>query len=85
MGALCEQKKEELSINEELFAYRKRKDKKREDLVKLLDDYRHWLLQLTICDPACGSGAFLNQALEYLIAEHRHIDELKAKEFLTIR
>lgn len=81
VGALCEQKKNELSINEEVFAYRKRKDKKREDLVKLLDDYRHWLLQLTICDPACGSGAFLNQALEYLIAEHRHIDELKANLF----
>ncbi|TAL42910.1 MAG: restriction endonuclease subunit M [Chitinophagaceae bacterium] len=81
VGALCEQKKEELSINEEVFAYRKRKDKKREELVKLLDDYRHWLLQLTICDPACGSGAFLNQALEYLIAEHRHIDELKANLF----
>lgn len=81
VGALCEQKKEELSINEEVFAYRKRKDKKREELVKLLDDYRHWLLQLTICDPACGSGAFLNQALEYLIAEHRYIDELKANLF----
>lgn len=35
----------------------------------------------TICDPACGSGAFLNQALEFLIAEHRYIDELKAKLF----
>jgi len=81
VGALCEQKKEELSINEEVFAYRKQKDKKRENLVKLLDDYRHWLLQLTICDPACGSGAFLNQALEYLIAEHRYIDELKAAMF----
>jgi type II restriction/modification system DNA methylase subunit YeeA len=36
-------------------------------------------LQLTICDPACGSGAFLNQALEFLIAEHRYLDELQAK------
>jgi len=34
---------------------------------------------LTICDPACGSGAFLNQALVFLIKEHRYIDELKAK------
>lgn len=32
-----------------------------------------------MCDPACGSGAFLNQALDYLIREHRYIDELKAK------
>ncbi len=36
-------------------------------------------MQITICDPACGSGAFLNQALEFLIAEHRYIDELQAK------
>jgi len=38
-------------------------------------------LQLTICDPACGSGAFLNQALDFLILEHRYIDELQAKLF----
>jgi tRNA1(Val) A37 N6-methylase TrmN6 len=39
------------------------------------------LLQLTICDPACGSGAFLNQALDFLITEHQYIDELQAKLF----
>ena len=37
------------------------------------------MLQLTICDPACGSGAFLNQALDFLIKEHNYIDELKTK------
>ena len=78
LGELCTGKKEELKINDEIFVFRKRKDKKREDLVAILDEYRNWLLQLTICDPACGSGAFLNQALEYLISEHRYIDELKA-------
>ena len=39
------------------------------------------MLQLTIVDPACGSGAFLNQALEFLIAEHKYVDELQAKLF----
>jgi type I restriction-modification system DNA methylase subunit len=34
-------------------------------------------LSLSILDPACGSGAFLNQALEFLINEHRKIDELR--------
>lgn len=38
-------------------------------------------MQITICDPACGSGAFLNQALEFLISEHTYIDELQAKLF----
>ncbi|MDO9265832.1 MAG: N-6 DNA methylase, partial [Sulfurimonas sp.] len=32
--------------------------------------YREWLTELKILDPACGSGAFLNQALEFLIREH---------------
>jgi hypothetical protein len=36
-------------------------------------------LSLTICDPACGSGAFLNAALDFLITEHRLIDEMRAK------
>ncbi|NQY11718.1 MAG: N-6 DNA methylase, partial [Flavobacteriales bacterium] len=42
-----------------------------------LETYRDWLLTLTICDPACGSGAFLNQALDFLIKEHQYIDELQ--------
>jgi hypothetical protein len=44
-----------------------------------LDVYRDWLLSLTICDPACGSGAFLNQALDFLIAEHQYVNELESK------
>ena len=80
VGELCRQKKEELKITDEEFAYRKRKDA-RGTLLKRLDDYRNWLFQITICDPACGSGAFLNQALEFLIAEHHYVDELKATLF----
>lgn len=78
VGELCRQKKVELNITDDEFAYRKRKDA-RGNKLKQLDSYRKWLLELTICDPACGSGAFLNQALEFLIAEHRYIDELRAK------
>jgi type II restriction/modification system DNA methylase subunit YeeA len=52
---------------------------KKKALLDKLNDNRSWLLDLTICDPACGSGAFLNQALEFLIAEHRYVDELQAK------
>ena len=78
VGELCNQKKEELKITDDEFAYRKRKDA-RGNKLKQLDNYRKWLLEITICDPACGSGAFLNQALEFLIAEHRYVDELRAK------
>jgi len=81
VGKLCTEKKTELGIKEEeYFKGRKNRNKSTiTKLVTLLDDYRDWLLQLTICDPACGSGAFLNQALNFLIAEHTYIDELKTK------
>jgi type I restriction-modification system DNA methylase subunit len=78
VGELCRQKKEELKITDDEFAYRKRRDARENKLIKL-DTYRKWLLELTICDPACGSGAFLNQALEFLITEHRYIDELRVR------
>ena len=81
VGKLCEEKKTELGFKEEEY-FKGRKNRQKATitkLVKILDDYRDWLLQLTICDPACGSGAFLNQALNFLIAEHQYIDELKTK------
>ena len=81
VGKSCEEKKKDLGFQEaEYFKSRANRPKKKlVELVQLLDDYREWLLQLTICDPACGSGAFLNQALDFLIKEHRYIDELKAR------
>ena len=83
VGKLCEEKRTELGIVDEEYA-KGRKNRKKEivkSLDKKLDDYRNWLLSLTILDPACGSGAFLNQALEFLIEEHKKIDELRAQLF----
>jgi hypothetical protein len=81
VGKLCSDKKAELEIDEsEYLKSRKgRTTKKMKELDDKLTSYRNWLLTLTICDPACGSGAFLNQALDFLIREHRTIDELRAK------
>ena len=81
IGRLCTEKKDELALIEEEYARgRKGRNKKIiEGLDTKLEVYRQWLLSLTICDPACGSGAFLNQALDFLIAEHRYVDELQAK------
>lgn len=82
VGKLCEEKKQALEIlEEEYFTDKKRQKKTIQGLVEKLDTYRKWLLQLTICDPACGSGAFLNQALDFLIEEHQYVDELQAKLF----
>ncbi|BAO55997.1 Eco57I restriction-modification methylase domain-containing protein [Nonlabens marinus] len=81
VGKLCDEKKQELGFDEEqYFKGRKNRNKTTiEKLVSILDTYREWLLQITICDPACGSGAFLNQALDFLIKEHNYIDELKVR------
>ena len=80
IGKLCLEKKAELQFNEEDYTTdKKRQLKTKQALLEKLNSYSTWLLQLTICDPACGSGAFLNQALDFLIFEHRYIDELKAK------
>jgi type I restriction-modification system DNA methylase subunit len=81
VGKLCDEKKVELNIIDEEYA-KGRNNRKKETLKQLdenLQAYRNWLLNITICDPACGSGAFLNQALEYLMEEHRYIDELESQ------
>lgn len=82
IGKLCQDKKAEINIiEEEYYTDKKRTKTTTQARLEKLAAYRNWLLQLTICDPACGSGAFLNQALDFLIAEHRYIDELQAKLF----
>lgn len=78
VGALCTEKRNEFDIIADNYTPDKRKAKKKE-LLQKLDTYQSWLLQITIVDPACGSGAFLNQALDFLIQEHKNIDELRAQ------
>lgn len=77
VGLLCKKKKEEFKIEEEDY-HPLQKKKALKVLLNNLNNYKEWLLHITILDPACGSGAFLNQALEFLIAEHKWISELEA-------
>ena len=80
VGRLCTEKKSELCIvEEEYFADKNRKPAEKKALMAKLEQYRDWLLQITILDPACGSGAFLNAALQFLMNEHALIDEMDAK------
>ena len=76
VGTLCTAQKEVFDITDEAYQPATKRSRKKIDN---LQAYRSWLLQLTICDPACGSGAFLNEALNFLIAEHKYVDELSAK------
>ena len=80
VGRLCTDKKQELHIDEaEYFSDQRRQMQTKKRLLDQLTTYREWLLQITILDPACGSGAFLNAALRFLMDEHRLIDEMEAK------
>ena len=82
VGTLCEEKKTALQLDEtEYNTDKKRTKTTKQPLLEKLTKYRDWLLQITIIDPACGSGAFLNEALNFLIVEHSFIDELQAKLF----
>ncbi len=78
LGSLCQAKKEALGLDEVdiLIPKNPKKLNKGETKQKeALEAYREYLLGLKILDPACGSGAFLNQALNYLLEEHAFIDE----------
>ena len=80
VGRLCTEKKQQLGIVEdEYLSDQRRQLQTRKRLLDQLKQYREWLLQITILDPACGSGAFLNAALQFLMKEHKLIDEMEAK------
>ena len=80
VGRLCAEKKTEMGIDEaEYFADKNRQMATKKRLLENLTKYREWLLGITICDPACGSGAFLNAALRFLMDEHKLLDEMEAK------
>ena len=80
VGRLCAEKKQELNIIEdEYFSDQRRQMQTKKRLLDQLQQYREWLLHITILDPACGSGAFLNAALQFLMKEHKIIDEMEKK------
>lgn len=74
LGSMCKQKRADLLIDEITAPKNPKKLTKTEQITKdNLLAYKEWLLSLKILDPACGSGAFLNQALEFLITEHKKL------------
>ena len=79
VGRLCAEKKAEMGLDEGTMYDVQSTKTKRKEVYERLQAYREWLLGITICDPACGSGAFLNAALQFLMAEHKLLDEMEAK------
>jgi len=80
IGEFCKEKKRELLIYDFLIDDTLNKNskitKKGREFFEKIQAYKNWLFELKILDPACGSGAFLIQALDYLIQEHKETDEL---------
>jgi len=47
----------------------------RKRIQKFYQDYEERVKQVKVLDPACGSGAFLNQAFDFLLEEYRWIHD----------
>jgi type I restriction-modification system DNA methylase subunit len=82
IGSLCTEKKDELELvdielDDKCFLKSGKLSVKGKKIYSTIENYKSWLLSLKIVDPACGSGAFLNQALNFLIDEHKFIIELE--------
>ena len=84
VGKLCSEKKTELKLDVDIAIFEHQKadgklNAKGIELYANLNQYKDWLLTLKILDPACGSGAFLNQAVNFLVVEHKFADDIIAE------
>ena len=84
VGKLCTEKKAELKLDSDIAIFELQKadgklNAKGIELYATLNQYKDWLLTLKILDPACGSGAFLNQAVNFLVQEHQFVDDIIAE------
>lgn len=80
VGKLCEQKKQELNILDEQLSWDEIEnytENQTSELLEKIEVYQKWLNTVTVLDPACGSGAFLNQVLNFFIYEYEWIETLK--------
>lgn len=74
LGKMCRDKREALDVlSVDRLESNKKPTKRQEKQKQNLTLYKEWLMALKILDPACGSGAFLNQALEFLLHEHKKL------------
>lgn len=77
LGKICAEKKITFGLDNIVLDEVENK-KQKNTLLANLEAYKSFLFGLKILDPACGSGAFLNQTLDFLIAEHQYIQKLIA-------
>ena len=79
VGEYLEDKKEELGYYElpdiEEAGSKSWETRYTQQHIDFYDRYEEELKDLTVLDPACGSGAFLNQAFDFLLEEHRWVNK----------
>ncbi len=78
LGKMCFEKKKELNLT--VISYPKnpkRLNKSEKETLQNIYKYREFLLSLKVLDPACGSGAFLNEAFSFLENEHKFVDKYR--------
>lgn len=49
---------------------------------KIYTEYKKVLENIKVCDPACGSGAFLVKVFDYLLSEHQRVANLLQQDSL---
>ncbi len=75
LGKLCAEKKKTLQLDFQELDFDKEETKNL--VLARITEYETWLSQVRVLDPACGSGAFLNQVLNYFIKEYAWIESIK--------
>jgi tRNA1(Val) A37 N6-methylase TrmN6 len=75
VGKLCEEKKVELGLINTQIDFENEEAKEAQSTK--LQSYETWLTTIRVLDPACGSGAFLNQVLTFFIAEYAWLGAAK--------
>lgn len=75
LGQFCRDKKAELSLDFTEIDFTDEAQK--EEVAEKLKTYEAWLEELSVLDPACGSGAFLNQVLSFFMQEYSWLESLK--------
>ncbi|MFN7307970.1 MAG: Eco57I restriction-modification methylase domain-containing protein, partial [Acetobacteraceae bacterium] len=78
IGARLEDLRREAGWDESIIFTHEEIDRRAPKVLRQIDAisrYQMKLKEVAILDPACGSGAFLISALEYLLAEHRRTEE----------
>jgi hypothetical protein len=79
LGGYLRRREEALRIEYTLDSSTRATKKRQQNEIKFWEAYREILIQTRVVDPACGSGAFLIAAFEYLSREYERVNSALAE------